>query len=201
MTTKPIAGRLLLILLCIVALGACSPHTRVRPVSTNAVAAGSATTQEKTPAEDSPVYPYTVWIGAAANRVEREADAARVLIDFVRWSSSNYGAPDAIFQVTNPGPRPVLVWNVRQQVAVPRSDGGANSWQTRESDYPGRGWETATISSGGSVQFPMLSPTEGYWRVCLLYSREAQDSQPPNRRFGGDYESIGPSVHEVNAPE
>jgi hypothetical protein len=75
------------------------------------------------------------------------------------------------------------------------------SWETRESDYPGRGWEHATIPAGGSVQFPMLSPTEDVWRVCLLYSREVPDSHAPNRRFIGTYESIGPSVREDDEPE
>ena len=139
-----------------------------------------------------------MWIGRAVNQVDREADPARVKIEFLNWSESNYGQAEALFRVTNPGPRPVLVWNVRQQVSSRRSVGVGNSWETVESDYPGRGWESSTIAEGGSVHFPMLPPTNGQWRLCLLYSREVPGSQAPNRRFGGAYESIGPSIQQPN---
>jgi hypothetical protein len=188
-------------MLCIAIFGACSPRTRVRTTASNVAVAGSAATHEQAEAEGSTAYPYDLWIERAVYLVEQEADTARVRIEFVRWSNNHDGGPEALFRVINPGTRPVLVWNVRQQVFAPNSDAGGNSWQTRESDYPGRGWETATIPAGASVQFPMSSPSEGYWRVCLLYSRELPDSQSPNRRFGGDYESIGPGVQEVNPPD
>jgi len=201
MSINSFSARVLL-LACITSLVACSPRTGVRAgAGSLAPATGAANSKKQATGEDSATYPYILRLGEAVNRVEREPDAARVRIDFVRWSLSGYGGPEALFRVMNPADRPALVWNVRQQVAVPVSNGPGNSWETLESDYPGRGWETATIPAGGSVQFPMSSPTERGWRVCLLYSREAPDSQIPNRRFNGTYEAVGPTVHDVEAPQ
>ena len=150
--------------------------------------------------EEPTTYPYDLWIGRSVNHVERETNVARVRVEFIRWSDNPYGGRDALFRATNPGNRPVLVWNVRQQVRVSRADGAGKAWETRESDYPGRGWQSATIPAGGSAQSPMLCPTNGEWRVCLLYSREASGSEAPNRRFDGTYESLGPSVREKDEP-
>lgn len=196
------AARLLLVI-CLGMLSACSREARPGTEHANQGAATRAsTTRDRGASADSSAYPYDLWIGASVNHVEQEAEAGRLRVELVRWSASPYTlTPDAVFRVTNPGNRPVLVWNVRQQVSVPRSDWAARVWETQQSDYPGRGWEHVVIPTGGSVQFPMLSPTEGDWRVCLLYSREMPDSQAPNRRFDGTYESISPSVREEVEPE
>ena len=189
-----------LLVTSLIVLGACS-DTRSRTAHVNGAAATAASPPgQNTAPKDSTTYPYDLWIGRAVNHVQQEADASRVTIEFIRWCDSANGR-DAMFRVTNPGKHPVLVWNVRQQVCGTHSEGAVRSWETRESDYPGRGWEHAIIPAGGSVRFPMLSPTEDVWRVCLLYSREVPDSQAPNRRFGGTYESIGPSVREDDEPE
>ncbi len=189
-----------LALLCLGLLGACSRDSRVgyetaKPAPTT----GTTLTQETALSGDSTTYPYDLWIGRAVTRVEQEPNASRLKIELVRWSQNPYGGSDAIFCATNPGNHPVLVWNVRQQVSFAHRDGAAKPWETRENDYPGRGWSHSTIPAGGSVQFPMLSPaktSKTEWRVCLLYSRELAGSHPPSSRFGGDFESISPSVRE-----
>ena len=195
MIMKPTSLRLLLGI-CLVVLGACSADTRRRIEHANhGAATGASFSGETTAPAESPTYPYDLWIGRAVNHVERETDTARVRIEFIRWSDSSNGM-DALFRATNPGKRPVLVWNVRLQVYGPHSEGTTRSWETRESDYPNRGWEHGAIPAGDSVQFPMLCPIEGDWRVCLLYSREVLGSEAPNESFEGTYESIGPIVRE-----
>jgi hypothetical protein len=189
-----------LLVTCLIVLGACSDTRSGVTHANRAAATAVSPSGQNTAPNDSTTYPYDLWIGRAVNHVDREVDASRIRIEFIRWSDGANGR-DALFRATNPGKRPVLVWNVRQQVCETHSEGAMRSWETRESDYPGRGWERATIPAGGSVKFPMLSPTEDVWRVCLLYSREVLDSQEPNRPFGGTYESIGPSVREADEPQ
>lgn len=141
-------------------------------------------------------YPYDLWIGSSLNRVEQEAEGGRLRIELRRWSDDPKGEREAEFRVTNPGDRPILVWNVRLQVALQHSGEVTQAWETRQSDYPGRGWEHPMIPASESVKFPMASPGEGTWRVCLLYSREMIGSQATNRQFDGTYESIGPIVQD-----
>ena len=168
MRIEAIGARVLLVS-CLASLAGCSSQMRVRTDSGSpASVAGPATLNKKAMGEDSAAYPYLLRIGDAVNRVEREPDAERVRIEFVRWSGSNYGRLDAIFRVTNPGDHVVVVWQVRQQVSVPLLDRAGHSWETQESDYPGHGWETTTIAGHRWVEFPMLSSAEGDWRVCLL---------------------------------
>jgi hypothetical protein len=189
-------GAGVLLLSCIATVAGCSPRMQMSTGSASAAStAGPATPKQTAIGEDAGAYPYLLRIGAAVNRVEREPDAERVRIDFVRWSGSNYGGREAVFRVTNPADHAVLVWQVRQQVSVSLVQSAASS--RGKAIIQGHGWESATIARHGSVEFPTLSPAEGDWRVCLLYSREALDSQAPNRHFGGTYESIGPRMHEV----
>jgi len=196
MTMNAIITRLLLVL-CLGMLGACSRDTRGTTVHANpATAMATSTTRADAAPGDSNVYPYDLRMFSSVYRVDREADAARLRLELIRWSDGPNGGKDALFRVRNPGDRPVLVWNVRQQVRAPHSAGAAQTWETEQNDYPGRGWENSVIPAGGSVQFPMPSPGEDDWRVCLLYSRETPDSTAPKRRFGGTYETIGPSVRE-----
>ncbi len=114
-------------------------------------------------------------------------------MSFVRWVEKP-GEVDAVFRVTNPGKRAVLVWNVREQSRG--SGSGAPDWSTHGSDYPGRGWDRAELPAGGSVEFPMASLSEGEWRVCLLYSRESTGPTDPGRQFSGTFEVVGPVVQE-----
>jgi hypothetical protein len=143
-------------------------------------------------------YPYLLTLGHSVYSVEREPASVRLRIALLRWTE-NSGGQDAVFRVTNPGDRAVLVWNVRQQVLA--NDSGASTWSTQQSDYPGRRWDRSDITTGGSVEFPMFSPCEGEWRVCLLYSRELLEPKSPNRRFDGTFELIGPAVTEEQPPE
>lgn len=138
-------------------------------------------------------YPYQLALGHSVYHVECESEADRLTMSFVRWVEKP-GEVDAVFRVTNPGKRAVLVWNVRQQSRG--SGSGAPDWSTHGSDYPGRGWDRAAVPAGGSVEFPMASLSEGVWRVCLLYSRESTGPTDPGRQFSGTFEVVGPAVQE-----
>lgn len=133
--------------------------------------------------------------------MEQEPEHAHLVLEFSKWSTTQDGGEDAVFRVTNRGSRPVLVWNVRQQAHTPGPGGLVSPWQTQYDDYPGRGWHHAMIPAGGSEEFPITPAPEDHWRVCLLYSRERLDSQPPNRQFDGTFESIGPSMQRPDLQE
>ncbi len=192
----------LILVPCLVMLGGCSRGAQGTAAhASHGGATGTRTVRGNASPDDPSAYPYDLWIGRAVNRVDREAEAARLKVELVRWADGPYGGREALFRVTNPGDRAVLVWNVRQQVWVAPSNAPAGVWDTRQSDYPGRGWEHSIIPAGGSEQFPMSSPGEGDWRVCLLYSRAMPGAEGLNRRFDGNYESIGPRVREDDEPK
>jgi hypothetical protein len=150
---------------------------------------------------DASVYPHLLTLGHSIYRVDREPDSDRLKIDFVRWSGmTTAGAPEALFRVTNPGPRSALVWNVRLQVLTTNSEAAAPAWETKHNDYPDR-WDHVDIPAAGSAEFPMLPPMTGVWRVCLLYSRELFDSHSTNRQFAGEYELLGPNVPQPSFPD
>lgn len=207
---NPIDTRLLLamslatIAACFCACSSSSHEARGGPLRANpGAAAGTARIGigiggNQPPAQtDLPVYPYQLVLGSSVNHVEQEAEGTRLKLEWVRWEGSTANGTDGVFRVTNPGTNAVLVWNVRQEVRIPRPDNAkAKAWDMRQSDYPGRGWERAMIQPGESVQFPVLSPGESEWRVCLLYSREMPGSEAPNRRFDRTFESISPNVRE-----
>jgi hypothetical protein len=185
------------LVLCLAMLGACSRTTRGPAAQgIRRPAAGASTSRELAATGAPSAYPYDLWLGHSLYHVEREPDRIRLVVEWVAWSEVRDGGREALFRVTNTGDRSVLVWNVRQQVCVPSADGVASSWDTRSSDYPGRGWKHAMIPPGGSEEFPIPSGTEADWRVCLLYSREIPLAQGTNRQFDGTYESVGPSVRE-----
>jgi len=183
------------------------PSTVVRPgrdfrsvtvfrfLNDESAAQGPSSTQPATSAVDGDEYPYLLRHGQSIYRVEREPDGEGLDLKVVRWLQ-NDGVPVAIFRLTNPGQRSALVWNVRQQVSTPLPNGTLTFWETLQSDYPARGWDRDVVPPGGSAEFPILSPSDSDWRVCLLYSREMQHSASPNRRFDGTYEAIGPTVRE-----
>ena len=210
---NPIDTRLLLamslatIAACFCACSSSSQEARGGPSRANPGAAGGTTrigtggNQPPVP-PDRPVYPYQLVMGSSVNHVEQEAEGTRLKLKWVRWSDSTANGTDGVFRVTNPGTNAVLVWNVRQEVRIPRPDNAtAKAWDMRQSDYPGRGWERAILQPGESVQFPVLSPGESEWRVCLLYSREMPGSEAPNRRFDRTFESISPNVREDDLTE
>lgn len=174
------------------------PTTTGIPTEARAAARTPQIAQHQALAQpDSPAYPRLLTIAGGVNHVEQEPADQRLRLEWVRQEDATANGTDAVFRASNPGTRSVLVWNVRLEVRVSGpGDPKATSWEMRENDYPGRGWEHATIDPGQSVQFPMLSPVDDEWRVCLLYSRETPGSQPPNRRFDKTYEAIGPVVRD-----
>lgn len=187
-----------LLVLCFAMLSACSREMRGRsPHGIPRLATGTSASKESATPAASSGYPYGLSLGASFYQVEQEPERERLAVELARWSDRPDGGKEAVFRVTNRGDRAVLVWNVRQQVCVPSAGGVARVWETRRSDYPGPGWQHPMIPAGGSEEFPMLSETDGDWRVCLLYSRENHHLEGPNRQFDGTFESIGPSVREV----
>lgn len=137
--------------------------------------------------------PRVLQLGDSVYHVERESAVIRPRMEFVRWSSSSsYSGPEAVFRVSNPGDRAILVWNVRKQVVVVSSR--QTTWVTRESDYPGRGWSDVVIQAGQSAEFPMAHDEEGDWHLRLLYSRQISAAESAGESFDGTYELIGPTA-------
>jgi hypothetical protein len=116
-------------------------------------------------------------------------------LDFVRWDQdAGHDREVAIFRLTNPGPRSVLVWNERVQV---RTEGAqsADEWKTVHSDYPTFDLPGA-FKAGQTFEFKWRAPAQGPWRVCLLYSKDTATPLLPEgtERFEDNYEVIGPEL-------
>lgn len=189
----------LCIAVCLTLISGCSRDTELRSSRVMPKPAGGlpAVTRNAAP-ESAGAYPYTLGLGNAVYHVEQEANIKRLVVELSHWSDTSDGRKEAVFRATNAGDRPALVWNVRQQVYVQGTNRDVVLWETRHSDYPGRGWQQVVIPPGGSETFPLPSPAEGDWRVCLLYSREIPGPLASDRRFDGAYESIGPGVREAD---
>lgn len=189
--------RMLLGLACVTMVASCSRGPQARAVSGIRVPpAGPPADLREMPAVPAPRYPYALSLGNSVYRVEQEPVHGRLKVEFVRWSEVRDGSRDAVFRVTNPGDRPVLIWNVRQQFRESVPQAGADAWGNGPDDYPGRGWDRPTIPAGESQTFPLSSGMDGVWRVCLLYSREIPGSETGHRQFGGTFEAFGPAVQE-----
>lgn len=193
-----ISARFLLVL-CFAMLSACSRDVRDRsPHGIQKQATGTSASKDIAAPVALNSYPYGLALGNSFYKVDQEPGRERLIVELVKWSDNPEGGKEAVFRVTNRGERAVLVWNVRQQVCVPSSEEVARVWETRRSDYPGRGWQRSMIPAEESEVFPMRGETDGDWRVCLLYSREIHPSEVPNRQFDGTFESIGPSVRDAD---
>jgi hypothetical protein len=104
---------------------------------------------------------------------------------------------DATFRLTNREPVAILVWNVRVQVKV--KDGGTDGqgWKTVHDDYPSG--MSGAIATGAADQIIAREPSNGRWRVCVIYSKERFGAPgQTGRQFAGNFEIIS---QELTIPE
>lgn len=97
---------------------------------------------------------------------------------------------EAIFQLTNPQPHAVLLWNVRVQVRSVAGGAEGFGWDTVTDDYPQgvAGRDAARCAPWATNTFRVERPEGKIWRVCVLYSTDWSDSASS---YAGNYEVIG----------
>lgn len=135
---------------------------------------------------------YTLSTVAGITPVNVSPEVSRVSISPLAHDNrrpSNLGSDIVSFKITNGEGSSILLWNVRVQV-LSIVGGGTDGlgWETVEDDYP-NGKSTYEAHDAGEIY--VRSQKDSFWRVCLLYSKEAPAGTGPEKRsWNGNYEIL-----------
>lgn len=103
----------------------------------------------------------------------------------------------AYITITNSEDVPILVWNVRVQVAAAGSEDKPDGWKTVSSNYPSC---ASRIPAGTTADECVLPPLRVPWRVALLYTAQPLDGGRTSEfpaHLRGDHEIISATQEPV----